>query len=420
MDGLTAACQAALNSGTGRHPARRRPAPRASWSTSRPWPHAGAAETGGTTEKARTGQARRALAGPGRQPGRPGPAPRRTQPGPARRACDGENAPQKGEPGGTSGAARPTAPGTSAPGTGPAGTAHRRTGTGRQRHRPAPPGPRGAPVRRTEKPAAPETWAGAAAKAAWRDGGGPLRAAARPAHRLRGHAHRPAGPRPGLPRRTERSSAGATASPSTSAAATGPKPRPSAAPWKPATRAAGAPGCGMPAAWCTAHHLKPWSQGGPTSLQDTALFCFVHHNYFIHLLGWTITGDPNATLHFTHPQAGPPSTAHYPQRHQTPPAVKSARAGGLPRHHRCADVAGPRAATEADENRWAQRPEEAPVPVPTAIPRQSHRSSSESAGLMLAPNRSTQAMTTLYDCRRSLNTLSATTYLVRDGMHDAG
>jgi hypothetical protein len=63
-----------------------------------------------------------------------------------------------------------------------------------------------------------------------------------------------------------------------------------------------APGCGMPAAWCTAHHLKPWSQGGATSLQDTALFCFVHHNNFIHLLGWTITGDPNGTLHFTHPQ----------------------------------------------------------------------------------------------------------------------
>ena len=63
-----------------------------------------------------------------------------------------------------------------------------------------------------------------------------------------------------------------------------------------------APGCGMPAAWCTRHHLKPWSHGGQTSLQDTALFCFVHHNHFIHLLGWTVTGDPNGTLHFTHPQ----------------------------------------------------------------------------------------------------------------------
>ena len=62
-----------------------------------------------------------------------------------------------------------------------------------------------------------------------------------------------------------------------------------------------APGCGIPAAWCTAHHLTPWSQGGTTSLDTTALFCFTHHHIFIHQLGWTITGNPNATLHFTHP-----------------------------------------------------------------------------------------------------------------------
>jgi hypothetical protein len=60
-------------------------------------------------------------------------------------------------------------------------------------------------------------------------------------------------------------------------------------------------GCGALAAWATAHHIRPWSQGGATSLADLALFCHVHHHYFIHLLGWTITGDPNATLHFTHP-----------------------------------------------------------------------------------------------------------------------
>ena len=43
------------------------------------------------------------------------------------------------------------------------------------------------------------------------------------------------------------------------------------------------------------------SQGGTTSLDTTALFCFTHHHVFIHQLGWTITGSPNATLHFTHP-----------------------------------------------------------------------------------------------------------------------
>ena len=59
--------------------------------------------------------------------------------------------------------------------------------------------------------------------------------------------------------------------------------------------------CGALAAWATAHHIRPWSQGGATSLGDQALFCHVHHHYFIHTLGWTITGDPNGTLHFTHP-----------------------------------------------------------------------------------------------------------------------
>ena len=59
--------------------------------------------------------------------------------------------------------------------------------------------------------------------------------------------------------------------------------------------------CGALAAWATAHHLRPWSKGGATSLDDLALFCHLHHHYFIHTLGWTITGDPNGTLHFTHP-----------------------------------------------------------------------------------------------------------------------
>ena len=61
------------------------------------------------------------------------------------------------------------------------------------------------------------------------------------------------------------------------------------------------PGCGALAAWATAHHIRPWSQGGATSLDDLALFCHVHHHHFIHLLGWTITGDPNSTLYFTNP-----------------------------------------------------------------------------------------------------------------------
>ena len=61
------------------------------------------------------------------------------------------------------------------------------------------------------------------------------------------------------------------------------------------------PFCDVLAAWATAHHIRQWKDGGATSLDDLALFCHLHHHYFIHLLGWRITGDPNGTLHFTNP-----------------------------------------------------------------------------------------------------------------------
>ena len=61
------------------------------------------------------------------------------------------------------------------------------------------------------------------------------------------------------------------------------------------------PGCEALAAWATAHHIRPWSKGGATTLQDLALFCHLHHHHFIHTLGWTITGTPNGTLHLTNP-----------------------------------------------------------------------------------------------------------------------
>ncbi len=61
------------------------------------------------------------------------------------------------------------------------------------------------------------------------------------------------------------------------------------------------PSCDTPAAWATAHHLIPWSHGGATTLTGLALLCHLHHHHFIHTLGWTITGNPNHTLHFTHP-----------------------------------------------------------------------------------------------------------------------
>lgn len=38
------------------------------------------------------------------------------------------------------------------------------------------------------------------------------------------------------------------------------------------------PGCPIAAEWCIPHHLEEWSQGGHTSLKNTALVCRQHHN----------------------------------------------------------------------------------------------------------------------------------------------
>ena len=61
------------------------------------------------------------------------------------------------------------------------------------------------------------------------------------------------------------------------------------------------PGCDALAAWSTAHHIRGWRHGARTALNELVLLCHVHHAYFVHQLGWTITGDPNATLQFSHP-----------------------------------------------------------------------------------------------------------------------
>jgi hypothetical protein len=47
------------------------------------------------------------------------------------------------------------------------------------------------------------------------------------------------------------------------------------------------PRCDRPAAWCEAHHLRSWSQGGPTDLDNGALLCPFHH-HLIHQGDWQI------------------------------------------------------------------------------------------------------------------------------------
>ncbi len=47
------------------------------------------------------------------------------------------------------------------------------------------------------------------------------------------------------------------------------------------------PGCGRPVSWCDAHHIQPWSSGGPASIDNGVLLCRLHHTA-IHHGGWQV------------------------------------------------------------------------------------------------------------------------------------
>ena len=48
------------------------------------------------------------------------------------------------------------------------------------------------------------------------------------------------------------------------------------------------PGCSRPPAWCDAHHVWHWCDGGPTDLSNLALLCPRHHT-IVHQKGYTAT-----------------------------------------------------------------------------------------------------------------------------------
>lgn len=50
------------------------------------------------------------------------------------------------------------------------------------------------------------------------------------------------------------------------------------------------PGCDRPPSWCQVHHIVPWSEGGPTSLDNSALLCPRHHTV-VHREEYTATAD---------------------------------------------------------------------------------------------------------------------------------
>ena len=54
------------------------------------------------------------------------------------------------------------------------------------------------------------------------------------------------------------------------------------------------PACGRPRAWCEAHHVQHWADGGPTALWNLMLLCRPHHR-MVHEGGFSLTlvhGEP--------------------------------------------------------------------------------------------------------------------------------
>lgn len=64
------------------------------------------------------------------------------------------------------------------------------------------------------------------------------------------------------------------------------------------------PGCTRPLAWCDAHHLWHWVDGGPTDLANLALLCRARHRQ-VHEGGWHLARGPDGR--FT---ARPPHRRH--------------------------------------------------------------------------------------------------------------
>jgi Domain of unknown function (DUF222) len=54
-------------------------------------------------------------------------------------------------------------------------------------------------------------------------------------------------------------------------------------------------GCDQPASACEVHHVTHLADGGTTSVDGCALYCFFHHHVAIHQWGWKVTLNPDGT-----------------------------------------------------------------------------------------------------------------------------
>jgi HNH endonuclease len=75
------------------------------------------------------------------------------------------------------------------------------------------------------------------------------------------------------------------------------------------------PGCDRPVAWCDAHHLLSWIQGGQTCLANMILLCRRHH-VLVHEYDWSIRLDHHTGVVTAHDPTGRPlDLVSHPRAH---------------------------------------------------------------------------------------------------------
>ena len=73
------------------------------------------------------------------------------------------------------------------------------------------------------------------------------------------------------------------------------------------------PGCDEPAVRCQVHHLKPWNDGGRTTLENLLLVCRAHHNKINGSPdGWSVRPDPHDLEKFVWTPNTPPRDSAEP------------------------------------------------------------------------------------------------------------
>jgi Domain of unknown function (DUF222) len=71
-------------------------------------------------------------------------------------------------------------------------------------------------------------------------------------------------------------------------------------------------GCDQPAAACEVHHVTHLADGGTTSVDGCALYCFYHHHVAIHQQGWTVALNPDGTTTARSPDGAKVFHSHSP------------------------------------------------------------------------------------------------------------